>query len=327
MLYCYRITPQSAWGTPMRSDTLNGHLLCAAREKYGIGKLEEMIAGFSQGAPPFVLSSAMPANSLPVPILPPIPRARFKELAEINFGGLFDALSVQKTFKKQQYINVDAWVRLQHDFSSENLLLDFKQQVDSKSDKGSAVRAVETPPRTNIQQVMHNSINRLNDRVQDEGGLHTETAAFYNNYSYDLYVETEDIQGFEDLFNHLKKTGFGRDRSTGRGFFTYERQEDFPARALFKAKGNAEMVLSVYTHIELNKVQGWYRLFTKQGKVWNGFGESNPFKKPFLAFQEGSVFKQMPQTPAVLCNIHNNPDYVQIAQPMTLPLTVKGDSA
>jgi CRISPR-associated protein Csm4 len=322
MLYCYRITPQSAWGTPMRSDTLYGHLLCAAGEKYGLEKLQELLERFKQGDAPFVLSSAMPADCLPVPVLPPIGRPRFKELAKSHFEDLFDALSTQKAFKKKQYISVDTWLRLQEDFSSEKLLLDFKHQQASVK-AGSA----EKKPASENRQVLHNSINRLSNRVQSEGGLYSESATFYHNSCFDLYVQTQDIEQFDDLFKHLEQTGFGRDRSTGRGFFTRERKDDFPAKPLFAAKGNADMTLSVFAHQQLDQIQGWYRLFTKQGKVWNGFGESNPFKKPFLAFQEGSVFKQIPRTPAILSNIHSNPDYIQIAQPLTLPLNVKEVSA
>ena len=69
-LYRYTITPRGAFGTPMRSDTLHGQLLCAAAELDGGEAVAGLIAAFDSDNLFFVCSSAFPAGMLPMPCLP-----------------------------------------------------------------------------------------------------------------------------------------------------------------------------------------------------------------------------------------------------------------
>lgn len=61
----------------------------------------------------------------------------------------------------------------------------------------------------------------------------------------------------------------------------------------------------------------------KHGRAWNGFGERNPFKKPFFAFAEGSLFSGMPDSGYLLRNIHSDPRIVQVGWPLTIPVTLE----
>jgi CRISPR/Cas system CSM-associated protein Csm4 (group 5 of RAMP superfamily) len=72
---------------------------------------------------------------------------------------------------------------------------------------------------------------------------------------------------------------------------------------------------------------GIWTPFVKHGRAWSGFGEKNPFKKPFLAFAEGSLFSRMPKKGYVLRNIHSDPKLVQIGWPLTIPVTLEGHHA
>lgn len=311
-VYRYTIKPLSAFSTPMRSDTLYGQLLCAAAELDGTDGVAELIQQFTDKQPPFILSSVFPAGKLPIPVLSGIKRPTFKKIAK---GNMFDELSQQKKFRKKSHISVSAWNDVAGQLSSLKLFQYYRNKKP----------VTETEAKAKLSRTMHNSIDRISNRVI-EGGLYNEEATYFKpEFKYDLYVKTADCEGFERLFDYVATTGFGADISTGKGQFSFEMDESFDA-AMFHCQGNAEMNLSVCMAEETDQFAGTWNLFTKLGKVWNGFGETNPFKKPFIAFTEGSVFTQMPDSNYVLRNIHSNPDYVQIGLPLTLPLTLEEGS-
>ncbi|MFK5926406.1 MAG: hypothetical protein QM483_07245 [Desulfuromusa sp.] len=307
-VYRYKIKPLSAFATPMRSDTLYGQLLCAAAERNGTAGVEALIKQFTDQQPPFILSSAFPAGKLPVPVLRGIPRSTFEKLAGEK---MFDKLSEHKKFRKLRHITVADWIDVAGQMSSLKLFQHHANKSDVKIEK-----------KLKSSRTMHNSIDRNSNRVV-EGGLYSEEADYFRpDFSYDLYVKTADRDDFERLFNHVATTGFGADASTGKGQFSFELDTAFDD-SIFNHQGNAVMNLSVCVATETDQFAGTWNLFTKLGKVWNGFGETNPFKKPFIAFTEGSVFTQMADSNYVLRNIHSNPDYVQIGLPLTLPLTLE----
>ncbi|MCK5826061.1 MAG: hypothetical protein KAG93_03440 [Desulfuromusa sp.] len=309
-VYRYKIKPLSAFATPMRSDTLYGQLLCAAAEFDGEDGVTGLIQQFTDKQPPFVVSSAFPAGKLPMPVLPGIKRSQFESLAGDD---MFRKLSQQKEYRKKTFIAVTDWRDVAGQMSSLKL---FQHYLNNKADSN-------IEPGYRSARTMHNSIDRNSNRVISEGGLYSDEANYFDaDYTYDLYVKTADRANFERLFNHVATVGFGADASTGKGQFSFEIDESFDA-ALFNHQGNAEMNLSVCMATETDQFIGTWNLFTKLGKVWNGFGETNPFKKPFIAFTEGSVFTRMADSNYVLRDIHSNPDYVQIGLPLTLPLTLE----
>jgi len=74
--------------------------------------------------------------------------------------------------------------------------------------------------------------------------------------------------------------------------------------------------------MDMSTLRGWYATFTKHGKAWDGFGESRPFKKPFLALEEGAVYESLPASGYLLRGLHPDPAIVQILWPLTIPLTL-----
>lgn len=309
-IYRYQIKPLSAFATPMRSDTLYGQLLCAAAELDGTSGVEALITQFVDKQPPFVLSSVFPAGQLPMPIIPGIKRSQFQRLAQ---GDMFTNLSQHKKFSKKNYISVTDWLDVAEQMSSLKL---FQHHLNSKPDTDIEIKQKSS-------RTMHNSIDRNSSRVVADGGLYSDEAQYFApGYQYDLYVKTANRDNFERLVNHVATSGFGADASIGKGQFNFTLDKTFDD-AIFNYQGNAEMNLSVCMAEETDQFVGTWSLFTKLGKVWNGFGETNPFKKPFIAFSEGSVFTQMANSHYVLNNIHSNPNYVQIGLPLTLPLTLE----
>ena len=154
--------------------------------------------------------------------------------------------------------------------------------------------------------------------------MHFSSATYYGPETLlDLYVESEDISLFEELLDFVAKTGFGANRSTGYGQFSWEKDLAFDGGSV-QHEGNAWVNLSLMSCDDLSSVKGCYSPMVKHGRTWSGFGERNPFKKPFLAFAEGSLFTKLPQSGYVLRNIHSDPDIVQVTWPLFFPVMLEG---
>ncbi len=318
-LYRYHITPLSAFATPLRSDTLYGHLLWAAAQRYGEERVTALIAAFFEETPPFRLSSALPSRTLPLPPLPGIPRQRFKEQFTRQ-KSLVEMLKKYKTFRKLGFWSIEQWQRLHGALSQEALFIEWL----AANDEG-----ITPPPphEKTLQSQPHVSIDRQSGSVLDSGGLFFSSATWYRpGVTLDLYVESEQIELFEELFNDVAATGFGADRSTGKGHFRFQRDEAFEPRP-FATAGSHRLSLSVCASTETTAFAGYWSPFVKHGRTWSGFGEKNPFKKPFLAFGEGSCFSRMPEKGYVLRNIHSDSKLVQIGWPLTIPVTLEGHHA
>ncbi len=327
----YTVTPRGAFGTPMRSDTLHGHLLCAAGELDGSEAVGEIIHRFDSGSPPFVCSSALPQGMLPMPCLPPIPRrefqARYGDVSGPFGGDLFEALSTYKAFRKLPYVPQLVWTDLRSCMSAADLFE--RWATETKADKEAfKPRPAQRGDAWKVDHVeAHNSIDRNTGSVLQEGGLYLSDATFYGSrVKLDLYVRTEEPEQFERLIRHIAETGFGRDRSTGKGWFDIERDLSFDAVHL-KGTGTHRMSLSVLSAQDMSEVRGWYRTFPKTGRTWDGFGEHNPFKKTFLALEEGAVLESLPAKGYVLHGVHADPKVVQVTWPLTIALTLQPTEA
>lgn len=320
-LYRYTIVPRGAFGTPLRSDTLHGQLLCAAAELDGGEAVAGLIAAFATDRPPFVCSSAFPAGMLPMPCLPPLSRSAFRErfcTPDGIFGGnTVEALEAHKAFRKLPFVPTGIWIALCDSLDQTGLFERWLQHPDAF--RPGAAQAEDTWQRSQVEA--HNSIDRVTGRVLQEGGFFVSEATFYSTGArLDLYVRTEDCTAFERLLGHVADTGFGRDTSTGKGWFDFTRDEAFAPGEL-DGDGSHRMSLSVFSAMDLSAVSGWYRVFAKSGRVWGALGKNNPFKQAFLAMEEGSVFESLPTGGYLLQGLHPDPRIVQVAHPLCLAFT------
>ncbi len=319
-LYRYQIRPLSAFATPLRSDTLYGHLLWAAAMLHGEARVSKLIEDFAGEHPPFLLSSAFPTGQLPLPPLPGIPRQRFKEQFA-GRGNLVEMLKQYKTFRRVTFWSVDRWAQGQGRIGQESLFTQWLAASKPAEAKNPAM-----PNQLRMNQP-HVTIDRQSGSVLDQGGLFFSSATWYRPGSVlDLYVETAEIEFFEKLFNHLAETGFGADRSTGKGHFSFQRDAGFDPGP-FAKEGSHRLSLSVCAASDTRAFSGYWTPFVKHGRAWSGFGEHNPFKKPFFAFAEGSLFASMPDSGYLLRNVHSDPKLVQIGWPLTIPVTLEGHHA
>jgi len=315
------VTLRSPLGTPLKSDTLSGHLLCLFRQRHGEKKLSKLLEDAKKGNLPFVISDAFPHDHLPVPVLEPMSRSTFKELVESLHGGkTLEGLKSLKRFRKKfQVLPLSEWAEVSKAMSAKNLYFLHHQE---------RIR-LEGGEKTKI--TMHNTINRKSGHVL-EGALYNSIEKWYTSSegkpALDIYARVEPSfePDFKELLNDLKSLGYGQDRSTGKGNLQFEEWE--PMEHLDQKKGaNAWMNLSTYSTTQGEELEGgWYKMHTKFGKVWNGFGERNPFKKPLLVFEPGSVFRKQPKNlgTTVIPGIHSeNANLVQYCSPIMLPINLQ----
>lgn len=303
--YRYRMTPESPLGTPLRSDTLTGHILWSAALMDGDKAVSELIEEFDSGNPPFVLSSGFPADMLPMPVLPPMPRVSGKKAEDFQQG------KRAKDFKKLKWMSLDAWRECRQELSPQRLFLYWQERKEAFSEKD---LVVFTEP--------HNTIDRRTDTVL-EGGLYFTESYLPPGSSgeMDVYVKTSDPERLERYLHRVCQLGYGRDTSIGRGQLYCRRLEE-DVSDLFEASGTHSMLVSVFSAMDLSGIRGYYRPYVKRGRVWEP-GENSPFKKPILAFEEGSLLSGFPQSKYVMRGIHSDERVVQVMWPLSLPCTVK----
>ena len=322
-LYRYLITPKSAVGSPMKSDTLTGQLLCLYREKHGEEELEELISKMKEGYLPFIFSDAFPHNTLPFPTLPPITRQVFDQICERNqLTNKFEALNRQKQFKKIfHWIDVEQWRKLRKNLSMEAL---FEFYLNNKLKKSSDLEHKEAVE-------LHNIIDRNTGRTLAEGGLFTTENTWYRienqQTALDLYarVQPDFLDEFDDLMKRLELVGYGRDASVGKGHLTIIRDAN-DCSSLTECPGqNYWLNLSTYSSRNSNDLKGYYRVTTKFGKVWSGFGEMRPFKHPLLVFEAGSIFENPPKImgKTIIDKVHVDEKIVQCTSPIMIPFVMK----
>lgn len=323
-LYRFLLRPESPWGTPLRSDTLYGLLLWRLNEDLGPEHCKNAIEAFRAGEPPFVLSSALPEGQLPMPCLPPVPRAAFRtkvddglfQVAGSTGEPLLAALLAFKKFRKLPWLPFAVWKIHAPALSSEELFAWYCAGAEGMYRKDDCFAFAP-----------HVTIDRRIGGARQGGLFFTRERVFPRNTTLHLYARTEKPDFLLELLQRTGALGFGRDASTGNGRFGVAADTSFDAADLelppaSEGSGAACLLLSACSAHDMSGVRGWYRVEAKRGKT--GPGHGNPFKNPFLLIREGSILTRLPSGPYVLEHINQDPSIVQIAQPLTLTCRLAG---
>lgn len=306
------ITPASPWSGRLRSDTLSGLVLWLAAEREGGAFCQELIQKFRDGEPPFILSSPLPQDTLPFPCLKPIPRERFRELfperpKEGQEISLFEALQKFKAFRKSPGLPVQAWIEAKGALSSASLFLwHLRHPRDSV---GATFSRQDYVP--------HVAIDRQTGAARDGELFFTRVTYFNPSSRFHLYARAENPAWLLEYLKLMGRLGCGANSGTGCGQFTIEPDSSFSPETLELEGGGASILLSVCASPDMAAISGYYKLSLKLGKT--GPGHANPFKRPFLMLQEGSVLSRLPKPPYTLDKINVDERIVQILQPLALP--------
>lgn len=271
-----RITlqPLSAFGGPIRGDTLFGQLCWAALHRWGETRLGELLDGYTSGHPFVVCSDAFPAGYLPRPALP---LHRFERLDNED----------RKVVKGRRWLPLEivtepvvGWLAACRS--------DAQVLAALGGDGGSRLAETHAQPR--------NSINRLTGTT---GGAEFAPYAqpqlwFHPTMRFDcwLLIDPERLAraDVEQLLRDVGLAGYGRDAGIGLG--KYEIADLIPEVPPRMADANACYTLAPCAPqgLGLDPARSHYQVFTRFGRHGDRAVHSGrPFKTPVLLADTGAV--------------------------------------
>lgn len=295
--YEITIKPLSGFGTPLKGDTLFGHICWqAAYDKGLFGKsIDELLADYASN-PFLIVSSAYPRlEGHHVFKRPDLPLDSL-----FNFEGLSKA---DKISKRKEY-KTKKWLLVKERISS------LKAADLYISDKELFERMIKTTPEATQRIIRkkgvkffmtdhsqsHNTINRLTGTTGE--GSFAPYAVEQSVYApgSELVIFAGIAEGFssEQLKTALQRigeTGFGKDASTGLGKFNVSIVAEINLAALGSYKPNACYTLSPCVPEKEAYAEMFFAPFTRFGRHGDVLAKSkNPFKNPVIMADEGAVF-------------------------------------
>jgi CRISPR-associated protein Csm4 len=298
-LYEVIIKPESGFGTPLKGDTIFGHICWQTAYDKNLleGGLDRWINCYAER--PFVVcSSAWPKirkegkwfYAMKRPDYPP---GRLFQSTQQNCR---KALEQKKDNLKRKWLLVseDLLISLSADkfISNEELLCLAFQELTGQTKKAMRKKTNRQFMTEFIQP--HNTINRLT--MTTGSGMfapHSEAADFYypeTELAIFILVDEEatDMDRLQAAMERIGRVGYGRNASTGAGKFSLGECEEkaLPNTAESDACYNLAPVLP---EIGLYK-EFWFTPFTRFGRHGDTLAASkNPFKNPVIMLDEGAI--------------------------------------
>lgn len=278
------IEPRSAFATPLKGDTVFGHLCWSLRDRRGESGLRELLQGYTEGRPFAVVSDALPAGCWPRPAVPPT-----------LFGDIDP--KERKAAKKREWLRHGDFDRPIGEW-----LGCMAEAPDDACGEMASTDAPETGrrPLTSSETRFRNSIDRRTGTTSDEGfapyGVpqfrYREGTRLDCHIVYD--AERIDAEPLRQAMIDIGAFGFGRDATVGLGRFTVERCEHGGHAGLPRAQDGATSWLTLAPTapqgLGWKPERCWYRPFTRFGRHGNAAVHlGNPFKTPVLLADRGAV--------------------------------------
>jgi CRISPR-associated protein Csm4 len=312
--YRLRIKPLSTFITPWQSDTFVGHLFWAVRYIEGEEYLKGFIKDSKEFKPPFIFSDGIIRGQLPKPDYPTLKRSQLIKLGREYFGE--NSYTALKKVKKINTIKEEEFREYIKGCDGatfiKNKLISLKNSKSNES---------KNPIKT--LNITHNTINRITGTTTD-GDLFS-TVEYLVDGEILFYIKMRkdlEIESLKKYIEYVALTGFGKKSSSGKGAFEIVSLEENQAFNL--ENSNAFMVLSNYIPKNGDYEEALsVKTITKFGKV-GGNEEDMPFKKPFICFEKGSIFKGNAADikGKILEGVHYDKSIVQFGIPYTVEVRV-----
>ena len=347
-IYELKINPKSSFMSKLQSDTIWGHIIWAIRYIEGEEYLNEVLREFKNNNSPFIVSDGFASGYFPFIKKGIMTIMQTKKVEEkrndLNKSKIKLHTKLVNQFNKVDYIDLETFNKLRDDkivskvysevltnkrcpITLKRFSLEAKDSIKLyMTDIKEYIRKFEVVQYNDLIKtvsITKNKINRLtNSSEQEDGsGLFTVYETFYNT-SISIYIKLRsdiDINRFKTYLEYIEESGFGKKSSVGKGQFdiiSFNRREDLEKNQYL---GNGFVVLSNYIPKEndYKEVIGCNTI-TKRGKVHSQ--GNNVFKKPFMCFSAGSVFRGnvIPNKGRVLTNLYYDNNIVQCGIPFIL---------
>lgn len=317
MLYKVSLSLRGPTATPLRGDTIWGHLCWAIRNHDGEASLEEFLELYREGELPLVFSDAFPHGFLPRPVLKPISGRKPKKADEDQKTSA--ALTDYKRDKSVKYVTDSV---LQQPVSPARIqeLLGSSELYD-----GEMLHATAR---------MHNSIHRISGTVREGAGLYSRREWYLDERTpmIDLYVSSTLGEELTRRYVELAfADGYGADRSTGYGHV----EVGVCSLVTWPSVGNRYLALAPFVPAasqQVSDIRG--DIFTRFGKLGDLWAHHpNPFKRPVVMHDTGTTFATGINNPdqtlfeavgSLLGNVHTDQRIKHLAASPVLPIQDEG---
>ncbi len=294
--YKINVKFKTSFSSELTSDIIFGHICWAYRFLYSEEELLKFLRDFYEH--PVVISSMFPQKESEELFFPNIPCVLSVEEEEIVKSD--DDYRKLKKIRKLNYIPFELIKKFKDDFSIASIVKELMRRYNE----------VPTSIISN-QEVAHNTIDRLNNMVI-EGRFFVEMEYFLKE-GFSFYFLIKDSyfgkQKLEEILQYLSNTGLGKDKTTGKGQFSYQLSSYNLEES---TEGNAFILLSRYIPTSNEEVNGYYKIRPKIGRLGEHYAHLSPFyKKPLLFLQEGSILFSNEKKKfygGIIDKVHSKPD-------------------
>ena len=280
-LYRIRFELCSALVTPLKGDTIWGHIVWGIANHEGDAAVADFLEQEKSEKPVLVVSSAFPAGMLCKPLLPPMDR---------DSSLTINKYSEIKKDKKIKYLTASEY---------------FHETETSPNEKEDPFKSV---------QVMHNTIDRSTNTVlTGNGGLFPTEEKWSKIKDWDIYVLSSFAPDrIKKLLGWAFESGYGADASTGKGKIIIKGD---PRPVKTKKHGNSSyMALGPFVGSKNGVSNLRADIFIRSGKIGGAFASSlSPYKKPVVLYDEGAMFdcdKTLEYTGKLLDKMHGEDDRI-----------------
>ena len=297
------IKPISGFGTPMKGDTIFGHICWQAAydsSLFGGRTIDQLLSDYETN-PFLIISSAffkVGNNEKTIRVLkrPDIP---LPSLFDFQGKSKKEIIRMRKVLKSKRWMKIPDGGRIESlkkiDYISDSELVE--ESILSSTEKGQ-LEARKKGAKSIVAEFSqpHNTINRLTNTT-GEGRFApfvSDQSVFLGQIELILYVglrEDISIEQTRVALQRIGETGFGKDASTGLGKFNVISAEEFSLSSLGSDTPNACYVLAPSVPEKNTFLQMYFAPFTRFGRHGDVLAKSsNPFKNPVIMADEGAIF-------------------------------------
>jgi len=297
------IKPVSGFGTPLKGDTIFGHICWQAAydsNLFGGRTIDQLLSDYK--ANPFlVISSAFVKVGKNGKIIRVLKRPDMPLSSLFDFQGKSkkEIIKERKVLKSKRWMKIPDRGRIESlkkiDYISdselaEELILSSTEEGQREARGKSARSIIAEFPQP------HNTINRLTNTTGEGqfAPFASDQNVFLGQVELILYAGLRgdiSIEQTRTALQRIGETGFGKDASTGLGKFTVISAEAIDLFAMGAETPNACYTLSPSVPEKTTYLQTYFTPFTRFGRHGDVLAKSsNPFKNPVIMADEGAVF-------------------------------------
>ena len=284
-----RIRPEGAFGDPVRGDTLFGQLCWSIRQRFGNGRLRELLDGYLDGKPFLVFSDAFPSGYLPRPALP---------------LGMFDVdeSDDRKRLRGLRWLPLSAFGLPARRWLS--ACVNDAGAAEAMAPFGNAGEKPEAIWKERSQP--HNTLHRLSNSTRSGEFAPYQAPALWPapGLRLDIWALVDEsrlaLDELEALLADVGMSGYGRDASIGHGRFSVEALD---ASAWPEEHQDTDAWLTLAPcapqGLEWQPERCFWRPFTRFGRHGqSAIFSGRPFKNPVLLADTGAVLTPASLAPA-----------------------------